>query len=115
MSKTTVVEKWVDEAAALTKPSKVVWADGSKEEYDRLVEEMRRDCTRVELNQKTYPGCFLHRSHPQDVARTEQLTYICTRTQEEAGPTNNWMSPADAKAKAGPYFKGAMKDRRMWV
>ena len=114
MSKTRVVEKWVDEAAALTKPSKVIWADGSKQEYDRLVEEMLRDGTLLELNQKTYPGCFLHRSHPQDVARTEQLTFICTRDQDDAGPYN-WMAPAEAKAKAGAYFKNSMKDRRMWV
>ena len=79
MSKTSVVEKWVDAAAALTKPSKIIWADGSKQEYDGLVEDMLRDSTLLELNQQTYPGCFLHRSHPQDVARTEQLTFICTR------------------------------------
>jgi len=99
MSKTSVVEKWVDGAAALTKPSKVIWADGSKQEYDRLVEDMLRDSTLLELNQQTYPGCYLHRSHPQDVARTEQLTFICTRDKEEAGPTNNWMEPGEAKAK----------------
>jgi phosphoenolpyruvate carboxykinase (GTP) len=115
MSKTTVVEKWVDEAAALTRPSKVMWADGSKQEYDGLVEEMLRDGTLLELNQKTYPGCFLHRSHPQDVARTEQLTFICSREADDAGPTNNWMAPAEAKAKAAGYFKNSMKDRRMWV
>ena len=115
MSKTSVVEKWVEGAAALTKPSKVIWADGSKQEYDRLVEDMLRDSTLLELNQKTYPGCYLHRSHPQDVARTEQLTFICTREKDEAGPTNNWMEPAEAKAKAGAYLKGSMSSRRMWV
>ena len=60
MAKTSVVEKWVDEAAAMTSPSTVTWADGSKQEYDRLVEEMLRDGTLLEMNQKTYPGCFLH-------------------------------------------------------
>ena len=115
MSKTTVVEKWVDEAAAMTRPSKVTWADGSKPEYEGLVEEMLRDGTLLELNQKTYPGCYLHRSHPQDVARTEQLTFICSREADDAGPTNNWMAPAEAKAKAAGYFKNSMKDRRMWV
>src|SRR5712691_7582276 len=108
MSKTTVVEKWVDEAAALAGPSKVTWADGSKQEYDRLVEEMLGDGTLLELNQKTYPGCFLHRSHPQDVARTEQLTFICSREADDAGPTNNWMAPAEAKAKAAGYFVASM-------
>jgi len=115
MSKTSVVEKWVEDAAALTKPSKVIWADGSKQEYDRLVEDMLRDNTLLELNQKTYPGCYLHRSHPQDVARTEQLTFICTREKNDAGPTNNWMEPAEAKAKAGAYLQGSMSSRRMWV
>src|SRR5881296_3643589 len=115
MSLTSVVEKWVDEAAALTQPSRTIWCDGSKAEYDGLVESMLRDSTLLELNQKTYPGCYLHRSHPQDVARTEQLTFICTRDQDEAGPTNNWMEPAEAKAKAGAYLKNSMKERQMWV
>src|SRR5881397_4229487 len=115
MGNTSVVEKWVDEAAALTRPTKVTWADGSKQEYDRLVESMLRDSTLLELNQKTYPGCYLHRSHPQDVARTEQLTFICTRNKDDAGPTNNWMEPAEAKAKAGAYLKNSMKERQMWV
>ena len=110
MAKTTVVEKWVDEAAALTKPSKITWADGSRQEYDRLVEDMLRDSTLLELNQKTYPGCYLHRSHPQDVARTEQLTFICTRDKGDAGPTNNWMAP-DAGG-AGPGGAGAPERRR---
>jgi phosphoenolpyruvate carboxykinase (GTP) len=115
MGNTSVVEKWVDEAAALTKPTKVTWADGSKQEYDRLVESMLRDSTLLELNQKTYPGCYLHRSHPQDVARTEQLTFICTRDKDDAGPSNDWMEPAEAKAKAGAYLKNSMKERQMWV
>src|SRR5262250_1318619 len=115
MSKTSVVEKWVDGAAALTKPSKVIWADGSKQEYDRLVEEMLRDSTLLEMNQKTYPGCYLHRSHPQDVARTEQLTFICTRDKDSAGPTNNWISPIEAKSTAGALFRGSMRGRTMWV
>ena len=107
MSKTSVVEKWVDEAAALTKPTKVIWADGSKQEYDRLVEDMLRDGTLLELNQQSYPGCFLHRSHPQDVARTEQLTFICTRDKDDAGPTNNWMSPRRPKPRPGPTSRTA--------
>ena len=115
MSVTTVVEKWVEQAAALTQPSRVVWCDGSKSEYDGLIDSMLRDGTLLPLNPKTYPNCYLHRSHPQDVARTEQLTFICTRAQEEAGPTNNWMAPADAKAKAGAYLRGAMKGRTMYV
>src|SRR5712692_2302171 len=115
MSVSSVAEKWVDEAAALTQPSRTVWCDGSKAEYDRLIENMLRDGTLLPLNERTYPSCYLHRSHPTDVARTEQLTFICSRKKSNAGPTNNWMSPAKAKAKAGGYLKGAMKGRTMHV
>src|SRR5258708_2215284 len=99
----------------MTRPSNVVWCDGSKAEYERLIDEMLRDGTLLPINTHTYPGCYLHRSHPSDVARTEQLTFICTRNKEDAGPTNNWMAPAEAKAKAGEYFKGAMRGRTMYV
>ncbi len=115
MSVTSVAEQWVNEVAALTQPSRVVWCDGSKAEYDSLIEAMLRDGTLIQLNPRTYPNCYLHRSHPQDVARTEQLTFICTRTKEDAGPTNNWMDPAEAKKKAGAWFKGSMKGRTMYV
>ena len=115
MSRSTVAEKWVDDAARLTEPARVVWCDGSKAEYDSLIDEMLRDGTLIPLNPKTYPNCYLHRSHPQDVARTEQLTFICTPNREDAGPNNNWMSPADGKAKAGAYLKGAMRGRTMYV
>src|SRR6185295_13123908 len=98
-----------------TGPARIAWADGSKAEYDRLIEDMLRDGTLLGLNQRTYPNCYLHRSHPSDVARTEQLTYICSRDQDDAGPTNNWMAPAEAKAKTTPWFKGAMKGRTMYV
>jgi phosphoenolpyruvate carboxykinase (GTP) len=115
MRATSVAEKWVEEAAALTQPSQVVWCDGSKAEYDSLVEQMLQDGTLIPLNPRTYPNCYLHRSDPRDVARTEQLTFICTRRKEDAGPTNNWMVPADAKAKASGYLRGAMKGRTMYV
>jgi phosphoenolpyruvate carboxykinase (GTP) len=115
MAVTSMVERWVDDAAGLTRPDRTVWCDGSKAEYDRLVEEMLRDGTLLEMNQATYPGCYLHRSHPSDVARTEQLTFICTGKKDDAGPTNNWLAPAEAKARAGAYFRGAMRGRTMWV
>ena len=115
MSRTSVAEQWVDRAAAMTRPARVVWCDGSKAEYDRTVEDMLRDGTLLGLNAKAYPNCYLHRSHPSDVARTEQLTFICTRVQDDAGPTNNWMAPDEAKAKAGAWFRGAMRDRTMYV
>ena len=115
MAVTRKVEQWVDSVAELTRPDRTVWCDGSKTEYDGLVGEMLRDGTLLELNQATYPGCYLHRSHPSDVARTEQLTFICTGAKDDAGPTNNWMAPAEAKDKARGYFDRAMRGRTMYV
>jgi phosphoenolpyruvate carboxykinase (GTP) len=115
MTISSVAEKWVDEAAALTHPARIVWCDGSKAEYDRLIEDMLGDGTLLPLNQHTYPSCYLHRSHPSDVARTEQLTFICSRRKDDAGPTNNWMAPGEAKTKAAGYFKGAMKGKTLYV
>jgi phosphoenolpyruvate carboxykinase (GTP) len=111
----TPLERWVEESARLTKPSKIVWCDGSQAENERLVEGMLRDGTYIELNQKARPNCYLHRSNPHDVARTESITFICTRQKEDAGPTNNWMSPQEAKDKVRPLFDGAMKGRTMYV
>jgi phosphoenolpyruvate carboxykinase (GTP) len=93
----------------------VVWCDGSKAEYDSLIEAMLQDGTLLPLNPKTYPNCYLHRSHPSDVARTEQLTFICARDKDAAGPTNNWISPIEAKATAGALFRGSMRGRTMYV
>ena len=115
MSVTTVAQRWVSEAAGLTQPSRVVWCDGSKAEYDSLIEAMLQDGTLLPLNPKTYPNCYLHRSHPSDVARTEQLTFICSREKDAAGPTNNWISPIEAKATAGALFRGSMRGRTMYV
>jgi phosphoenolpyruvate carboxykinase (GTP) len=115
MSVTSVAQKWVSEAAGLTQPSRVVWCDGSKAEYDSLIEAMLQDGTLLPLNPKTYPNCYLHRSHPSDVARTEQLTFICSREKDSAGPTNNWISPIEAKSTAGALFRGSMRGRTMWV
>ena len=111
----TPLESWVEESARLTKPAKIVWCDGSQGEIDRLIPEMLRDGTFIELNQKTYPGSYLHRSNPNDVARTESITFICTHKKEDAGPTNNWMAPDEAKNKVRPLFDGAMKGRTMYV
>jgi len=111
----TPLEAWVEESAQLTKPSKIEWCDGSDKENERLTELMLKDGTFVELNQKTYPRCYLHRSNSNDVARTENLTFICTRKKGDAGPTNNWMAPADATEKIRPLFDGAMKGRTMYV
>jgi len=115
MSITSVAQKWVSEAAGTTQPSRVVWCDGSKAEFDGLIEAMLRDGTLLPLNPKTYPSCYLHRSHPSDVARTEQLTFISTREKDAAGPTNNWIAPVEAKATAGALFRGSMRGRTMYV
>jgi phosphoenolpyruvate carboxykinase (GTP) len=111
----TPLESWVEESARLTKPSKIVWIDGSQPENDRMVDDMLRDGTYIELNQQTFPRSYLHRSNPNDVARTEGITFICTQKKEEAGPTNNWMAPDEAKNKVRPLFDGAMKGRTMYV
>jgi len=107
--------QWVSEAAELTQPDSIYWCDGSQQEYDRLCNEMveRGDLTR--LNPDLYPNSFLARSDPNDVARVEHLTFICSEKREDAGPTNHWMAPAEAKAKVLPLLSGAMKGRTMFV
>ncbi|MCC6809423.1 MAG: phosphoenolpyruvate carboxykinase (GTP) [Deltaproteobacteria bacterium] len=109
------LKKWVDEVAALTKPDRVVWCDGSEAERDRLTKECLATGELIALNQEKLPGCYLHRSAAHDVARTEHLTFTCTPTQEETGPTNNWMAPAEARAKLSKLYDGAMKGRTMYV
>ncbi|MHB8542283.1 MAG: phosphoenolpyruvate carboxykinase (GTP) [Candidatus Acidiferrales bacterium] len=109
------LENWVEEVSRLTKPKHIVWCDGSAREYEHLAEQMLRDGSFIKLNPKTYPNSYLHRSNPNDVARTEGVTYICTREKSDAGPTNNWMAPEEAKQKAEPLFRGAMKERTMYV
>jgi len=111
----TPLETWVNEAAALTKPDRVVYCNGSETEYQRMIAEMLRAGDTLALNEKTYPNCQLHRSTVNDVARTEHLTYICTPEKEDAGPTNNWMDPNAAKHKVGTLLDGAMRGRTMYV
>jgi len=111
----TPVEKWVEEVAAQTKPERIMWCDGSEGENQRLLEEMLASGTMHRLNHERYPNSYLHRSDPSDVARTEHLTFVSTEKQDDAGPNNNWMSPADARAKVGPLFTGAMKGRTLYV
>jgi phosphoenolpyruvate carboxykinase (GTP) len=111
----TPLESWVNEAAALTKPERVVYCDGSENEYQRMIGELLRGGDTFALNEKTFPNCYLHRSSPNDVARTEHLTYICSANQNDAGPTNNWMEPGAAKHKVGAVLDGAMRGRTMYV
>jgi len=107
--------KWVADTAKMTQPDRVVWCDGSEEEKSRLTEEAVRRGILIPLNQKKMPGCYLHRSNPNDVARVEHLTFICTQKKEEAGPTNNWMAPSEAYAKLTQLFQGSMKGRTLYV
>jgi phosphoenolpyruvate carboxykinase (GTP) len=111
----TPLENWVEESARLTNPDHIVWCDGSEEENRGHINGLLHDGILTELNPSTYPRCYLNRRHPNDVARTESVTFICTRTQDEAGPTNNWMSPEDAKAKVRPILENSMKGRTMYV
>ena len=111
----TPLEQWVESVARLTRPAKITWCDGSEEEAARMQEQLIREGQTVRLNEKTYPNCYLHRSDPSDVARTEKVTFICTRDRENAGPTNNWMAPEEAKQTLGRLFDGSMKDRTMYV
>ncbi|HNU90276.1 MAG TPA: phosphoenolpyruvate carboxykinase (GTP) [Spirochaetota bacterium] len=106
---------WVDEVARLTTPDQILWIDGSEKEKDELSREAFSTGELIELNQEKLPGCVYHRTAKNDVARTENLTYICTSKKEDAGPTNNWMSPSDAYEKLGAIFRGSMKGRKMYV
>jgi phosphoenolpyruvate carboxykinase (GTP) len=106
---------WVEEVAARTKPDRIVWCDGSQEEYDRITAELVASGDLTKLNEDLYPNSFLARSDPQDVARVEHLTFICCEKESDAGPTNNWMAPAEAEAKVLPLYEGCMKGRTMYV
>ncbi|HOL15859.1 MAG TPA: phosphoenolpyruvate carboxykinase (GTP) [Bacillota bacterium] len=109
------LQKWISEMADLCQPEAIVWIDGSEGQKKALEKEAVASGEIVRLDEKKWPGCFYHRTATNDVARTEHLTYICTSKKEDAGPTNNWMEPAEAYRKAGAYFKGSMRGRTMYV
>jgi phosphoenolpyruvate carboxykinase (GTP) len=109
------VDRWVNEVAALCQPDEVVWCDGSDAERDRLLALAIRTGELMPLHQQALPGSHLHRSAPNDVARTENLTFICSRDEEDAGPTNNWMDPAQAYERLGRIFAGSMRGRTLYV
>jgi phosphoenolpyruvate carboxykinase (GTP) len=111
----TPLEQWVESTARLTRPAQIQWCDGSEEEAARIEDQLVREGRTFPLNDKTFPNCILHRSDPSDVARTEKVTYICSRDREDAGPTNNWIAPAEAKQTLGALFDGSMKGRTMYV
>ena len=107
--------EWINEAVELFQPDKVVFADGSQEEWDRLATELVEKGTLIKLNEEKRPNSFLARSHPSDVARVESRTFIATETADGAGPTNNWVAPDELKAEMTEHFRGAMKGRTMYV
>jgi phosphoenolpyruvate carboxykinase (GTP) len=109
------LKMWIDKMAVMCQPDDIVWIDGSAEQRLKLEKEAIVSGELIPLNEEKLPGCFLHRTNPNDVARTEHLTFICTRRKKDAGPTNNWMKPKDAYGKARELFKGSMKGRTMYV
>ena len=117
----TPLEKWVEEQVKLCKPERVHWCDGTEEETRKLLEigmneeKLNGKPVFEKLNDKDWPGSYLHHSHPNDVARTEQLTFVCHPDKDMAGPNNNWMEPSEAKAKLNKLFGGCMKGRTMYV
>ena len=106
---------WVASVAKLTQPDAIHWCDGSDAENARLLDVMHASGDLIALNQETHPNCHLHRSNPQDVARVEHLTFVCTRNKADAGPNNNWMDPAEAHAKMDALYAGCMRGRTMYV
>jgi phosphoenolpyruvate carboxykinase (GTP) len=109
------LRQWVADIARRTKPAAVHWCDGSQEEYERLCDELVTRGTFIRLNERLRPHSFLARSHPSDVARMEERTFICSRTQEDAGATNNWMEPQEMRRKLEQLFDGCMRGRTMYV
>ena len=115
MTDHVALKKWVEECAELCRPDDIYWCDGSEAERERLEREAFATGELIRLDQDKLPGCVYHRTALNDVARTENLTYICTSRKENAGPTNNWLSPEEGYQKAGAIFKDSMKGRTMYV
>lgn len=110
-----VLLDWIEEVAKLTKPEEVVWITGEKAQIEALKEEACKTGELYKLNQEKLPGCYLHRSDVNDVARVEARTFICSRNEEDAGPTNNWMDPQEMYAKLNKLYDGSMQGRTMYI
>ncbi len=115
LSKNPHLIQWVRKMAALCRPDRIHWVDGSKAEYNQLCALMVQSGTFIKLNQKAWPGCYYARSDASDVARVEDRTFICSQSRAAAGPTNNWMNPYEMKKKLRSLFAGCMRGRTMYV
>ena len=115
MTKNQHVLSWIDEMAAMTQPDRIVWIDGSEEQINALRDEACASGEMIRLNQDLLPGCYLHRTAVNDVARVEGRTFICTPTKEEAGNINNWIEPKECYERLSKIYRGSMKGRTMYV
>ncbi len=109
------LKEWINSVAKHTQPERIHWCSGSETEYKALIEQMLESGQLHALNSVTDPHSYLHRSDPNDVARTEHLTFICTPDKEDAGPNNHWMAPAEAQNQVDALFDGCMRGRTMYV
>ena len=114
-TRSAALTRWVEDCARLTRPDRIVWCDGSADERRRLTEEAVAGGILIPLNHRSRPGCYLHRTNPNDVDRTEDVTFICTPTEDDAGVTNHWMAPDEAYRNLGALLEGSMRGRTMYV